>query len=200
MEWLNNVDIILASQSPRRKLLLEQMGIPFRIVQVHINETPPLLPPPEVAIYLSELKSKAIPETEFQDVTIAITADTFVVLDENLIVGKPESRDHAVSMLKTLSGRMHKVYSGITLRSKYHMHSFSVESRVWFRQLDDTEINYYLDHYMPYDKAGSYGIQEWIGYVGVERIEGSFFNIMGLPTCELYVELKNFINRTLNIQ
>lgn len=195
MKWLEQFDIILASQSPRRQQLLSQMGVKFRLVKINVDETPPInLDPANVVIHLSKLKARAIPNEEFKHNTFAITADTFVVIN-NSIIGKPVNRHDAYNILKKLSAQMHTVYSGITLRSLNHFHTFSVKSKVWFKKLDDDAIQYYVDNFLPLDKAGAYGIQEWIGLIGVKRIEGSYFNIMGLPTSELYDEMKFFVNK-----
>ena len=152
---------------------------------------PATLPAAEVAAFLSALKSNAYPEL-LDEEDILITADTTVVVDER-VLGKPADREEAYEMLRAMSGRSHRVYTGVTLRSKSRLHTFSVESEVTFREISDEEILYYIDNYRPYDKAGAYGIQEWIGYVAIERIEGSFYNVMGLPIQRLYTELLAFI-------
>lgn len=152
---------------------------------------PATLPAAEVAAFLSALKSNAYPEA-LSDEDILITADTTVVVDDR-VLGKPADREEAYEMLRAMSGRGHRVYTGVTLRSKSQVQTFSVESEVYFREMDDEEIFYYIDNYRPYDKAGAYGIQEWIGYVAIERIEGSFYNVMGLPIQRLYKELLAFI-------
>lgn len=152
---------------------------------------PATLPAAEVAAFLSALKSNAYPEP-LDEEDILITADTTVVVDER-VLGKPADREEAYEMLRAMSGRSHRVYTGVTLRSKSRLHTFSVESEVTFREISDEEILYYIDNYRPYDKAGAYGIQEWIGYVAIERIEGSFYNVMGLPIQRLYTELLAFV-------
>ncbi len=155
------------------------------------NESYPVtLPAAEVAGYLSALKSNAYPEI-LADGDILITADTTVVVGET-VLGKPANRDEACAMLHSMSGRSHKVYTGVTLRSNTKQHTFSVATEVFFREMSDEEIAYYVDNCHPYDKAGAYGIQEWIGYVAIERIEGSFYNVMGLPVQRLYIELERF--------
>ena len=152
---------------------------------------PATLPAAEVASYLSALKSDAYPET-LSDNEILITADTTVVVGE-AVLGKPTDREEACQMLRSMSGRSHKVYTGVTLRSREKKRTFAVETLVYFREMSEEEIAYYVDNYRPFDKAGAYGIQEWIGYVAIERIEGSFFNVMGLPVQRLYTELMDFI-------
>ena len=149
------------------------------------------LPASEVAEYLSRLKSEAYPQV-LADGDILLTADTVVVAEER-ILGKPADKDDAFAMLRMLSGREHEVITGVTLRSTKQTKSFSAHSKVRFRQLSDEEIAYYIETYSPMDKAGSYGIQEWIGYVGIEGIEGSFFNVMGLPIQRVWCELEKFI-------
>lgn len=149
------------------------------------------LPAAEVAEYLSRLKSEAYPAAlEARD--ILLTADTVVVAG-GAVLGKPADRDAAVDMLRRLSGREHEVITGVTLRDAERVRSFSARSQVRFRRLADEEIDYYVDNYRPMDKAGAYGIQEWIGYVGIEGIEGSFYNVMGLPVQRVYCELDAFV-------
>ena len=144
-----------------------------------------------MAEYLSQLKSEAYPVT-LGEKDILLTADTIVVAD-NKILGKPADKAEAFAMLSMLSGREHEVITGVTLRSAKQQKSFSAHSKVRFRNLTDEEITYYIEQYKPMDKAGSYGIQEWIGYVGIEGIEGSFFNVMGLPIQRVWCELDKFI-------
>ncbi|MBQ2394842.1 MAG: septum formation protein Maf [Alistipes sp.] len=185
--------LILASASPRRRQLMEEAGMRFELApKFECDESyPATLPAAEVAAFLSALKSNAYPEA-LSDEDILITADTTVVVDDR-VLGKPSDREEAYEMLRAMSGRGHRVYTGVTLRSKSKVQTFSVESEVYFREMDDEEIFYYIDNYRPYDKAGAYGIQEWIGYVAIERIEGSFYNVMGLPIQRLYKELLAFI-------
>lgn len=187
------VELILASQSPRRSQLIEGADIPFQLADNYsVDEVYPLdIPSNMVPLYLAELKSNAYPNA-LNDNQILITADTIVILDGR-VLGKPAGRDDAIAMLETLSGNMHEVVTGVTIRNNQVMKSFSTLSRVFFRQLTREEILYYIDNFRPFDKAGAYGIQEWIGYVGVEKIEGSFYNVMGLPIQKLYVELTKFI-------
>ena len=192
-EKLKPYRLILASQSPRRRQLLADAGIEFVLApRFECEESfPGTMPAAEVAEYLSSLKSEAYPEPLGAN-DILLTADT-VVIACNRILGKPADRAEAIEMITMLSGRDHEVVTGVTLRSAECVKSFSVVSKVQFRALAQEEIEYYVDTYRPYDKAGSYGIQEWIGYVGIEGIEGSFYNVMGLPVQRLYCELNDFI-------
>jgi len=145
----------------------------------------------EIPVYLSDLKSKAYSK-DLSENQILITADT-IVWFENQVINKPKNRADAVQILERLSGNSHEVITGVSLRNKEKIRSFYSHSRVTFSTLSKEEINYYIDHYEPFDKAGAYGIQEWIGYIGISRIEGSFFNVMGLPIQQLYHELGEFI-------
>ena len=190
---LKSFRLILASQSPRRRQLLSDAGIEFELAPRYECEEfyPDSLPAVEVAEYLSRLKSEAYPEP-LGEGDILLTADTIVVACDK-VLGKPEDREDAIKTIKMLSGRQHEVITGVTLRSATCKVSFSSHSKVNFRDLTDEEIAYYVDTYKPMDKAGAYGIQEWIGYVGIEGIEGSFYNVMGLPVQRLYCELDKFI-------
>ena len=194
---LENYNLILASASPRRRQLLADCGIQFTLAEkFECDETfPATMPCCEVAQHISALKSNAYPNP-LSEKEILLTADT-VVIAENKILGKPADRAEAVEMLTLLSGRKHTVITGVTIRTATHTHSFSVESSVYFRALTSEEMDYYIDTYKPFDKAGAYGIQEWIGYVAIEGIEGSFFNVMGLPVQRLYIELDLFIETYL---
>ncbi len=188
----NGYRIILASASPRRRQLLAEMGITFDVCSTETDENlPPEVHPKEAAVILSKRKSLFFNSNEIHDDQIIITADTLVACDGK-IIPKPGDRKTAIRYLKMLSGKMHYVYTGVTLKGKYKETSFLSESKVWFRDLTVEEISYYVDEHNPYDKAGAYGIQEWIGYIGIVKIEGSFFNVMGLPTSLLYSELKRF--------
>ncbi|HIW97877.1 MAG TPA: septum formation protein Maf [Candidatus Tidjanibacter gallistercoris] len=191
-EKLQGRRLILASRSPRRQELLAGTGLDFVPADSCGAEEvwPAQLPAAEVPEYLAVWKSNGYPH-ELGANDVLITADTVVVCDGR-IFGKPGGRDGAVAMLAELSGRRHTVVTGVALRAPGRMRSFSVSSDVWFRPLAAEEIAYYVDTYRPYDKAGSYGIQEWIGYVAIERIEGSFYNVMGLPVQTLYAELGRF--------
>ena len=185
--------LILASQSPRRRQLLAEAGLDYTLApKFECDEVyPSELPAEQVAEYLSRLKSEAYPDVLAAN-DILLTADTVVVSDGR-ILGKPASEQEAVAMIGSLSGKEHEVITGVTLRSAEQVKSFSSHSKVRFRVLTDEEIEYYVKTYAPMDKAGAYGIQEWIGYVGIEGIEGSFFNVMGLPIQRLYCELDSFI-------
>lgn len=185
--------LLLASQSPRRRELLTGCGLPYEPAPKYDCEEryPADMPAEEVPLFLSRLKSKAFPATLAPN-DILLTADTVVVLDGE-VLGKPGDREDAAAMLRRLSGRRHTVISGVTFRTAERMYSFSAHSDVWFRELTEEEISCYLDTCRPYDKAGSYGIQEWIGYAAIERIEGSFYNVMGLPIQKVYVELEKFL-------
>lgn len=192
-EKLRDKRLILASNSPRRRQLLTEAGVPFEVaVKYHCDECYPAeLPAGQVAEYVARLKSEAYPEP-LADNEILITADTVVIAGDE-VLGKPADRDGAIAMLGKLSGRVHKVVTGVVLRTPTQRRSFSVETAVTFRALSDEELVYYVDTFRPFDKAGAYGIQEWIGYAAVERIEGSFYNVMGLPVQRLYMELDDFL-------
>lgn len=196
-EKLKPFNLILASASPRRRELLANSGLKFTLAEKFNcpEEFSEELAVDEVAAHLALRKSHAYPK-ELQQNDILLTADTVVIVD-NTILGKPANREEAIKMLSTLSGRTHSVVTGVALRMTDRIHFFSVSSSVSFRELKEEEIIYYIDTFKPYDKAGAYGIQEWIGYVAIESIEGSFFNVMGLPIQRLYVELEEFINRYL---
>lgn len=189
----DNIEIILASGSPRRRELMAGMGLPFRVAKSYaIDEVYPAdLPPHEVPLFLAELKSKAYP-TALADNQILITADTVVVHDAH-VIGKPKDREEAVEILSVLSGSTHEVTTGLMIRNRSAQKALSETAKVTFGNLTPEEIGFYVDLFRPYDKAGSYGIQEWIGYIGIERIEGSFYNVMGLPTRLLYTGLNEFI-------
>ncbi|HEY4325343.1 MAG TPA: Maf family nucleotide pyrophosphatase [Mucilaginibacter sp.] len=179
--------IILASKSPRRQELLKLMDIEFRIVLKEVDESyHDHLRPEEIAVYIAEKKARAFDESVVDEVVL--TADTIVCIDDK-ILGKPETPEHAIEMLQTLSGRMHRVITGVCLLYKHQYHSFYDVSEVFFNKLTDEEITGYVNKYQPLDKAGSYGIQERIGLIGIERINGSYTNVVGLPTEKLYREL-----------
>ena len=183
--------LILASASPRRKELLAGLNIPFEVRLIDgIDETyPPELPTDEVPLYISQKKAAAY-KANISPHTIVLTADTVVVCDGQ-ILGKPQDAEDARRMLGLLSGKSHEVITGVTLSTLQWQRSFAVTTVVWFKELTADEISFYVDSYRPFDKAGAYGIQEWIGYVGVQRIEGSYFNVMGLPVQRIYEELKD---------
>lgn len=179
--------IILASKSPRRQELLRLMEIDFRVVLKDVDESfPEGLSPEEVALYIAEKKAQAFDESITNEAVI--TADTIVVLDDQ-IIGKPETAEHAIEMLHRLSGRKHKVITAVCILHNHKLNKFFDVSEVLFRPLKDEEIRYYVKKYNPLDKAGSYGIQEWIGLVGIVRMDGSYTNVVGLPTEKLYQEL-----------
>lgn len=190
-EKLKNYQIILASQSPRRQMLLKGLDIDFTVRPLEADESyPEHLYREEIPLYLSEWKATHFNFTpEMKE--LVITADTIVWIDEK-VLGKPVDENEAAITLKTLSGRIHEVITGVTVSTKEKKVSFFTESKVHFRVLSDEEINYYVSHYQPFDKAGGYGIQEWIGYIGIDKIEGSFYNVMGLPVQRLYSELLKF--------
>jgi septum formation protein len=189
---LKDKRIILASQSPRRQYLLKELGLDFEILDAKVEETyPEGLNSAGIALYLAELKSNNLDFSRLDSHAIVITADTIVCLGSE-ILGKPANYAEAVQMLQKLSGRRHDVITGVCLRSKKNMQLFHVVSSVYFKPLTLNEIEYYIDNFHPFDKAGGYGIQEWIGYIGIDRIEGSFFNVMGLPVKELYEALLLF--------
>lgn len=189
---LKNYRVILASKSPRRQELLRGMGVRYEILTKETPENFPMdLPLDEVPKYLSLQKSLAFSDDNLPADYLLITSDT-VVICEGEILGKPKDREDAARMLRLLSGKTHHVVTGVTVRSKEKTESFAVRSNVTFAPLDNDEIEYYIEHFQPFDKAGAYGIQEWIGYVGISGLEGSFYNVMGLPTRKLYQCLKRF--------
>ncbi|MGN0199244.1 MAG: Maf family nucleotide pyrophosphatase [Candidatus Cryptobacteroides sp.] len=191
---LKDKQIILASGSPRRRELLSAMDIPFTVDTGNTfdeswsSDTPH----EKVPELMSEGKSFGF-HRELADNEILVTSDTMVLCGTK-ILGKPKDRDDAIRMLKLLSGRGHQVITAVTLRDREKKKTFSVTSNVFFKELLDSEITYYLDTYKPYDKAGAYGIQEWIGYIGISRLEGSFYNVMGFPASRFYEELKAFLD------
>ncbi len=189
---LTDYRIILASNSPRRKELLSGIGVKyeFRMLPDIDESYPEIVSADEVAGYLAEKKASAyLPE--LNDDELLITADTVVLLD-SIVIGKPSDEADAIRMLQLLSGKTHKVITGVCLTSKKKQVVFSDTAYVTFGELSREEISYYVSNYKPYDKAGAYGVQEWIGYVAVEKIEGSYFNVMGLPIFKVYKELKQF--------
>lgn len=192
LDNLKKYRIILASKSPRRRELLQQVRIPFTIITLgNIKEECPAgLPALETAPYLSRLKAEAYRKL-INDNELIITADTVVVSD-GIVLGKPRDLDDARRMLRTLAGHKHTVVSGVTVLTAGRRETISVTTDVTFSSLTDEEIDFYVDCYTPLDKAGAYGIQEWIGGVAVEKIEGSFYNVMGLPIHQLYQLLRTF--------
>jgi septum formation protein len=191
MDWFPEYNIILASKSPRRQQLLKSLGIKFTVQTIEVEENyPKNLEKHEVPVYLAELKSKPF-LNKLSGNDLVITADTVVCLDKQ-ILGKPKNRKEAIEMLESLSNREHQVITGVCLSSKQKTHSFYSLTNVRFKPLNDDEINYYINEFKPYDKAGAYGIQEWIGAIGITHIEGSFYNVMGLPIQILYEEIQKF--------
>jgi len=184
--------LILGSASPRRQELLKSLGFEFLNKPVKVDETlwPKNLEAQEIPIFLAELKADAY-EEELKDDELLITADT-VVWCEGKVFNKPENFAEAKKMLETLSGKMHEVFTAVCLKSANKQTTFYDVSKVYFKKLKTEEIEYYLTNYSPYDKAGGYGVQDWIGYIGIDKIEGSFYNVMGLPVKELYEELIKF--------
>jgi septum formation protein len=190
-EDLKKYTILLASKSPRRHYLLKELGLDFEVRTKEVDESfPEQLKAAEIPLYLCEKKAAAFDE-ELTDNTIVITADTIVWLDGH-VLNKPQNYNDAVRMLQLLSGKMHEVYTGVCLKSKHKTTSFVALTKVYFKELSLEEIEFYIRNYNPYDKAGAYGAQEWIGYIAVDRIEGTYFNVMGLPVRELYEALLKF--------
>ena len=191
---LKDFNVVLASNSPRRKELLADLGINFEVRTIKgIDESfPAQLPVLDIAQYISRKKA-LVYQRDMSPQDIIITADTVVILGDE-VLGKPHSCEEACAMLRQLSGKTHKVVTGVTIVMQGHTSSFSAVTDVEFAPLDDQVINYYVDHYRPLDKAGAYGIQEWIGCVGVRHINGSFYNVMGLPLHRLYTELNTMLN------
>jgi len=184
-------DVILASKSPRRKQLLEELGIKFRVEIMDVDESfPEQMNAADIPIFLAEKKAYEFQE-RLNDNELVITADT-IVAQEGRVLNKPGDAAHAREMLNHLSGKKHQVYTGVCILSKSKKVSFLASTDVWFKDLSCEEIDYYIEHYKPFDKAGAYGIQEWIGYIGIHRIDGSYFNVMGLPVQQLYEHLEAF--------
>ena len=168
------------------------MGLEYEVVVNEVDEDyPGTLKDEEIALYLAELKAKAFDFSSYPEKTLIITADTIVCIDGQ-ILHKPVDNEDAKRMLRILSGRMHKVITGLCLMTTQKTRTFSVTTDVYFKKLTEEELEYYIANYHPLDKAGAYGAQEWIGYVGIEHISGSYFNVVGLPTHQLYEELLKF--------
>lgn len=189
LDKINNYNIVLFSGSPRRSEIMKGAGIRFNVYNGYdVDEVyPDEIEASDVAKYLSHLKASSYP-LDIGANDVIITADTIVVLDK-VVFGKPKDETDAIKMLNTLSGRTHSVITACSVRTADNIHTFDVETLVTFKSFDKDEIAHYVATYKPFDKAGSYGIQEWIGYIGVEKIEGSYFNVMGLPICRLCKEL-----------
>lgn len=182
--------IILASNSPRRRELLAGLDVDFevKVLPGVVENFPVELPTGEVASYIAGEKAEAYKDLLSED-DLVITADTVVIVDET-VLGKPHDEDDARRMLHTLSNKTHQVVTGVCLTTRSCQHSFSVSTSVTFKELTEQEIDYYIARYQPFDKAGAYGIQEWIGYIGVVSIEGSYFNVMGLPVQRIWEEIE----------
>lgn len=192
LDNLNKYQIVLASNSPRRKELLQRMGVNFKVRTLFgIDESfPDSLRGEDIVCYISRNKAEAY-RSSMAENELLITADTIVYLDGE-VMGKPKNAEQAKEMLHKLSGKTHQVITGVTIVTAKRTENFGVTSQVKFAELTDEEINFYVDNYLPFDKAGAYGIQEWIGIVAVEEIKGSYFNVVGLPVQRLYQKLKSF--------
>lgn len=189
---LENKKLLLASKSPRRKQLMEDAGFEFEIINSKklTEKIPKHISNKKAAVYLAEYKANAYKD-QISENTVLITADTIVCLN-NKILGKPKDHNEAFQMIRSLSGKKHKVITGVTIISINKSISFSSSTDVYFKKMSDEEINYYINNYKPFDKAGAYGIQEWIGLTCIEKIKGSYFNVMGLPIQKVCEALKEF--------
>lgn len=192
LDNLKKYSIVLASNSPRRKELLQRMGVNFKVRTLFgIDESyPNSLRGEDIVCYISRNKAKAY-RTSMAPNELLITADTIVYVDGE-VMGKPKNVEQAKEMLRKLSGKIHQVITGVTIATAERTENFGVTSQVKFAEISDDEINFYIENYLPFDKAGAYGIQEWIGIVAVEEIKGSYFNVVGLPVQRLYQKLKTF--------
>lgn len=190
---LTKLPIILGSQSPRRKQLLNALGLSFEVVvrptEEHILHN---ISTDDIVRHIAVEKGRAFADMAAEN--LVITADTIVVLHDK-ILGKPNNEKEAIEMLQALSGRMHLVKTAVCLFHLYHQHCFVETTKVYFRELTEEEIAHYVKNYKPYDKAGAYGVQEWIGMSAIERIDGDFYNVMGLPTARLYKEMTHFLQK-----
>ena len=194
MSLFGNATILLASKSPRRRQLVQQLGLPFQVVEIDVDESlANPVPAHLVAQTLAQLKADAY-TAPLHDGQILLTADTIVALDGQ-VLGKPKTKEQAAAMLQALSGRAHEVYTGVSLRNARHQKLFTESTIVHFRTLSDEAIDYYIAGGGPMDKAGAYGIQDWIGLYGVERIEGCYYNVMGLPVPRICKELEGLSGR-----
>jgi len=191
---MDKIKLILASKSPRRQSLIESLGFPFEVRLKEVDEVYPVeLAPENVPVFLAELKAQPLID-QLIDGEVLITSDT-VVINERKILGKPKDYKDAFQMLQSLSGKSHKVVTGVCMQSNSTKISFAETTIVHFSVLTEAEINYYIENFEPFDKAGSYGIQEWIGAIAVHKIEGCYYNVMGLPVHKVYKTLKeSFIN------
>ena len=191
MKWLPDYNYILASKSPRRQELLHSLGVNFKVIQNDQDENYPLnLKKEEIPVFLAELKANYF-LNKLKENDLLITADTIVWFN-GVVLGKPDKKKEAIVTLEKLSGHEHQVISGVCLTSLHKQKSFFSITNVRFKKLSLEEIEYYVTEFGPFDKAGGYGIQEWIGYIGITHIEGSFYNVMGLPIQQLYTEILNF--------
>lgn len=192
------MQLLLASKSPRRRELLSSLDLPLSFVDIEVEEQ---LPHPVSAAHTAEalarLKASGYDVSLLPHDGVLITADTVVVLNDR-VMGKPHDEKEAFEMLQSLSGVQHQVYTGVCLSSRTHQQSFTECTHVWFKHLSPHEIQYYIDHYRPFDKAGAYGIQEWIGRIGIQRIDGCFYNVVGLPVARLNQELQTFFSNPLS--
>lgn len=190
---ISKYNFLLGSKSPRRQHLLKELGLNHTVVNTDVEEDYPLqLRGAEIVRYLCKLKADAFNLSNYSDNTILITADTIVWLNDECI-GKPSNREDAINMLGKLSGHTHKVFTGICVRTRSREHVFHAETEVSFKNLSVEEISHYVQHHRPYDKAGSYGIQDWIGYIGVTGINGCYYNVMGFPVQKFWEELQQFL-------
>ena len=189
--------IILASQSPRRKQLLEWAEVPFEIIVKHAEETfPKEMPAAEVPVHIARNKALAVKETAANTNPVILAADTVVVID-NIIIGKPQNREQAIEILQLLSGRQHEVITGVVILHDDKEMAFADVTSVLFHPLTNEQIIFYIDKYKPYDKAGAYAIQEWIGVVGIKSVSGDFYNVMGLPVSRVVQALQQIENSPL---
>lgn len=188
-EKLKEYNVILASKSPRRQQFFQDLDIDFTVQLKEVEEIyPPELKGIEITDFLADLKSQAF--TNLSEKDLLITSDTIVWLDE-IALGKPKNAEDAFNMLRSLSGKNHKVITSISIKSKNYQKIINDITTVTFKELSENEINYYIKNYKPFDKAGAYGIQEWIGFIAIDKLEGSYFNVVGLPVHKLYKELMN---------
>ena len=189
--WPLPYPLILGSGSPRRKQLLEGLGLDFKVMVKPTEENfPSHLKAAEIPLYLCEEKAMAFHNNELNH-HVLLTADTIVWVD-NQVLNKPSTDQEAIEMLQKLSGKMHEVFTGVCLRSSSKIEKFAVLTRVYFKELTRDEIDFYVRNFKPFDKAGAYGAQEWMGYVAISRLEGSYFNVMGLPVMEVWEKLQSF--------
>lgn len=197
-EILRHYNLLLGSKSPRRQELLKALGLHYQLVDIDVEENYPLhLQADDIARYLCELKADAYDDALIPEDSILVTADTIVWLDGKYI-GKPADKEQAIEMLTQLSGNQHSVYTGICLKSAGRKVVFHAHTLVNFRKLTTDEIDFYVTRHKPFDKAGSYGIQDWIGYIGITGIEGCYYNVMGFPVQMFYAELEKFITESMH--